>query len=66
MSKPIPKSLHTVSVLVRLADHLRSQNGIGTGKSTIQALDEAVAILGLSDAPDDYRLIDQAFKKLCN
>lgn len=61
MSKPIPKSLHTVSALVRLAQYLQTQ-----GKSTLQALDEAVAILGLSDAPDDYRLIDQAFKKLCN
>ena len=61
MSNPslIPKSLHTVTVLVTVARMLMRQ-----GQTPARALDNAVLELGYIPDQDGYKLIDQAFKKL--
>lgn len=65
MSKPLAKSLHTVTVLVRVAKlHL---NRIGDGDAQTRnmlALTYALDTLGLNTMPDTYGLIDQALKQL--
>lgn len=63
MSKPLAKSLHTVTVLVRVAQGL-CDRGIAQDKT--EALGKAIAILGLIDqaANDEYNLIGQALKQL--
>ena len=61
MNKPIAKSLHTVTVLVRVARLLLKQN---LACSNVDALIEALDALGLADSPDTYGLIDQALKQL--
>lgn len=58
--KPIPKSLHTVTVLVAIArNHMLVH---GTSAST--AVMCACVMLDLHDAPDVYGLRDQAIRKL--
>lgn len=52
----LPKSLHTVTVLVNVARALREQEPIALDG----ALADAVAILGYSKARDAYALIERA------
>ncbi len=61
MSNPnlIPKSLHTVTVLVTLARMFMRQ-----GQTSARALDNAILELGYNPDQDGYKLIDQAFRKL--
>ena len=63
MNKPLAKSLHTVTVLVRLtrALHERRTNPRDT---TGHALALAMDILGLTGQPDVHNLIGQALKQL--
>jgi hypothetical protein len=58
-SKPLAKSLHTVSVLVNLSRHLML-----AGLSAPKALEQACIILDLADKPDVYDLKGQALKQL--
>ena len=59
MNKPIPKSLHTVTVFVTM-----SQLYIDMGYSITGAVERTVAALGYTDAPDVYCLATQATAKL--
>lgn len=63
MSNPntIPKSLHTVTVLVVFAKALYAQSN---GYTMKECLTNAVAQLGYIDTPDTHALIAQAIKKL--
>lgn len=63
MSKPLAKSLHTVTVLVRVAQGLYDR---GIAQDKTEALGKAIALLGLMDAAanDQYDLIGQALKQL--
>lgn len=62
MTKPIAKSLHTVTVLVRVAKFIQSlDNG---GYSNQYAVGKAMIALGLQDQPDDYDLLNAAIKQL--
>ena len=59
----IPKSLHTVTVLVQLTRHLyatRSDFALTINHCLFKALD----VLGYTDAPDVHGLTLQALKKL--
>jgi hypothetical protein len=58
--KPVAKSLHTVTVLVDVTRYIEKYRGLGPST----ALDEAMALLGLSDKPDTYGLKAQAHKKI--
>lgn len=59
--KPIPKSLHTVTVLVAIA---REISILRHPYSVEESVASAVCILGLEDAPDVYGLREQAIRKL--
>lgn len=61
MSKPIPKSLHTVTVFVRMANMLFE---IGGCDSREQALDDAISNLGYADTPDTHELRAKALAQL--
>lgn len=63
MNKPLAKSLHTVTVLVRVAQGLFDR---GIAQDKTEALGKAIAMLGLIDqaANDQYDLIGQALKQL--
>ena len=61
MSKPLAKSLHTVTVLVRVA-HLLIKRELAY--SNTEAVAGALQVLGLSDMPDTYGLAAQALKQL--
>jgi hypothetical protein len=61
MNKPLPKSLHTVTVLVRVARDIQTRQ---PELSSFGAVHAALDILGLSDMPDDYALATQAAKQL--
>ena len=63
MSKPLAKSLHTVTVLVRVAQGLYDR---GIAQDKTEALGKAIALLGLMDAAanDQYDLVGQALKQL--
>lgn len=58
----IPKSLHTVTVLVNVS--LILADVYGQSVSNTELVDLAAAHLGYADAPDVYSLKDQAVKKL--
>lgn len=60
MSKPLAKSLHTVTVLVRVALDIQRRAPMANDCAISAALD----ILGLSDMPDTYGLALQAEKQL--
>jgi hypothetical protein len=61
-TKPIPKSLHTVTVLVAVARlHLRKYV---SGGSPGLAVDDAIETLGLAGKPDTYGLRAAALKVL--
>ena len=60
MNKPIPKSLHTVTVLVAIArNHMQIH-----GTSATTAVMCATVMLDLYDSPDTYGLCEQAVRKL--
>ncbi len=61
MNKPLAKSLHTVTVLVRVATMLRNRD---LAYSNVEAVYGALQVLGLSDMPDAYGLAAQAVKQL--
>lgn len=61
MSKPLAKSLHTVTVLVRVARLLLKRD---LAYSNVEAVVGALDILGLSEMPDTYGLAMQAVKQL--
>lgn len=61
MSKPLAKSLHTVTVLVRVATMLKKRD---LAFSNTEAVHGAMQVLGLSGMPDDYGLAAQAIKQL--
>jgi len=58
--KPLAKSLHTVTVLVRVALHAKHNTTMSNGHAVCAAL----AILGLYDLPDTNGLAEQAIKQL--
>jgi hypothetical protein len=68
MSKPLAKSLHTVTVLVRVAKLYRSSrdwSAEGTAQeANAYAVSQALEALGLCEMPDDYGLAAQAIKQL--
>lgn len=63
MTKPLAKSLHTVTVLVRVANGFCR---MGLAQDKTEALGKAIAVLGLMEAAanDQYDLIGQALKQL--
>ena len=61
MSKPLAKSLHTVTVLVRVARLLLKRD---LAFSNVEAVNGALQVLGLADMPDEYGLAAQALKQL--
>ena len=76
MSKPLPKSLHTVTMLVRVARLHLPKTPFAGGNSfhdtrpfsraerCAMAVEQALETLGLSDMPDAYGLAAQAVKQL--
>jgi hypothetical protein len=62
MNKPLAKSLHTVTVLVRVAKAVADYEGIDP--LSYKAMDLALAILGLDNMPDTYGLVTAALKQL--
>lgn len=60
MNKPLAKSLHTVTVLVRVAKDIQKRAPIAND----DAISLALALLGLADMPDAYGLAAQAIKQL--
>lgn len=54
MSKPVAKSLHTVTVLMQLARSLQASGERYTGPNV--AIDEAMGILSLNGRPDPHGL----------
>lgn len=63
-AKPIPKALHTITVLVRIASSLGPIFGIDPLESNRQCVDKAMEILGYDLASDPHGLGDQAIAKL--
>ena len=61
MNKPLAKSLHTVTVLVRVAKDIQARH---PERDRFSAIDAALELLGLADMYDDYGLAAQAFKQL--
>ena len=57
----LPKSLHTVTVLVRVARDIRTRDRTATPR---QAVNEARFLLGLNDKFDQYGLLDAAVRQL--
>lgn len=60
MSKPLPKSLHTITALIRVARHLQSTTG--RGMTNLTALDEAFLIFGYSIDNDPAELLGKSLK----
>ena len=61
----IPKSLHTVTVLVQLTLHFYGEAFTNGNRMTLeQCLNKAVFLLGYADSPDVHGLTLQALKKL--
>lgn len=61
MAKSLAKSLHTVTVLVRIARDIQARD---SNRGSFGAVYAALDLLGLGDAPDDYGLAMQAIKQL--
>jgi hypothetical protein len=65
MNKPLAKSLHTVTVLVRVAKIYLPSVGQASEESRNKvAVMAAIKALGLGDMPDTYGLVDAAIKQL--
>ena len=66
MSKPLPKSLHTVTVIVRVA--LSVQRAMFDRPlpipTDIEAINTALEILGIDSMPDDHAIVAQCLKQL--
>ena len=63
MNKPLPKSLHTVTVLVRMARLIEQyEPNIPWSEAVATVLIE----MGLNDKPDTYGLKQAALKQLEN
>lgn len=63
MSKPLPKSLHTVTVLVRLTERLK-EHYPSPEFSDDERMDITLDILGYSGGEDPYKLVAAAKKQL--
>lgn len=59
-TKPVAKSLHTISVIVNVARHIMAESGADAES----AADRAMEILGLADKPDTYGLKAAAIRQL--
>jgi hypothetical protein len=59
VTKPVAKSLHTVTVLMQVARRIR-----GDGETNEQAIASAMAVLGLAGRPDPYGLAAAALKQM--
>lgn len=60
MTRQLPKSLHTISVLVNLTRHLMTS----TGMNGDEAITEAIFILKLNEMPDNYGLVAKALLRI--
>lgn len=60
-TKTMPKSLHTVTVLVRIASYIRQ---VQPGESVKDCVRGAAIVLGYIDAPDAYGLQASAIKQM--
>lgn len=58
----LAKSLHTVTVLIRVAQHLLAASDIDGPENAVQ---EAARILGYEGAPDPYGLVAKATAQMC-
>lgn len=58
----IPKSLHTITVFVRVAKLIQATDQ--TGLRNDDAIERAAAVLGYGDTPDNYELKAKALKQL--
>ena len=63
MTKPIPKSLHTVTVIVRLARFFRGFTVMGDDLNA-RSIAYAVEKLGYADTPDTHELAAKALEIL--
>lgn len=61
--KPIPKSLHTVTVFVAMAD-MKLRHAIRSYDEAYLAVMEIADALGYYNTPDTYELMAQAVRKL--
>jgi hypothetical protein len=61
MNKPLAKSLHTVTVLVRVALNAKHRHPLLSNSGLVAV---ALDILGLEEQPDIYGLAEQAIKQL--
>lgn len=59
-SKPVAKSLHTITVLQQVATNKQ----IGLSISNADAIDLAMSILGLAGRDDPYKLRDAALRQM--
>jgi hypothetical protein len=62
MNKPLPKSLHTVTVLVRVAKAIGQYEGLD--HDCMEVMELTLSILGADTSPDNYGLVDAALKQL--
>lgn len=63
--KPLAKSLHTVTVLVRMAEELAACGALPPEVFTpAERVDSVLRCLGLADKPDPYGLREAALKQL--
>jgi hypothetical protein len=62
MNKPLAKSLHTITVLVRVARTIARYENLDP--TCVAAMKGAVEALGLSDQPDIHNLFDAALKQI--
>ena len=58
--KPVAKSLHTVTVIVQVTNHIVAAQG----KDVESALNQAMGVLGLAGRNDPYALRAAALKQL--
>lgn len=58
--KDIAKSLHTVTVLQQVANAIQSM----TTASRVDAMTEAMGVLGLAGRPDPYGLEEKALRMM--
>jgi hypothetical protein len=63
-TKPLAKSLHTVTVLVRVAQHLQNSEPAPARPNNETAVDEALDLLGYGKSPDTYGLAAAAVRQL--
>lgn len=59
MEKPLAKSLHTITVLTRLARHFMREC-----ETAEEAMTDALCVLGLDQAPDPYGLRAKALAQI--